>query len=644
MSLLSVCLITKNEEAVLERSLASIKDIADEIIIVDTGSTDRTKEIALKFTDSVFDFQWIDDFAAARNSSLEKATARWILVLDADEYLSASDASKLLSFLKKESPKDNVVYNLPIINYTGNGLAESNIMESNADRLFPNFNGIRYDRPIHEQLTSTKPGVRLYYKRIPYRIYHTGYLKETLISKNKSTRNMALFNKLKSNGKFEPYDYYTLGNEYQAQQLYSEALDHYKKAFDGAPRNSAWYPHNLIALINTYYRMDRLQESWLLIESELSKYNQYPDYHTLKGLHYEVLGLFHEAEICYKQALQTAERRAEQEHTIWLFSPDYGGRVPLERLSEISLRLNKREDYTMLLTKLLIYQPHDLNVLIKWLEWLVQTEQPSAILKLLGDVYDCAKPSTCMLLFQAALAVGNQELALHFKSLLSPHAQLRDSDRLRLAILNDSQEDWRLIAGCLTPSDLDSNIIRQHLIAAIVWRMPTLQLPTSHEMNSLAAIVEGYALNNPLPSAELLENHSHNLFLLAKDLFLMKQFEAFDQFIAYVSTSPLINHLANYFYHRNQLELAINYYSILYRQDAVSDDSLENLGMLHAAQGLHEDAAEFLTAALEREPGRKHLYYSLIQHVSNDARTALIECFKDRFPQYSELPFIQALK
>ena len=101
MSSLSVCMIVKNEEKLLEQALNSVKSIADEIIIVDTGSADKTKELAKKFTKNIFDFKWGNDFSAARNESLKHATKDWILVIDADELISESDTKKILDLAKK---------------------------------------------------------------------------------------------------------------------------------------------------------------------------------------------------------------------------------------------------------------------------------------------------------------------------------------------------------------------------------------------------------------------------------------------------------------------------------------------------------------------------------------------------------------
>ena len=108
MSSISLCMIVKNEEKVLSRCLESVKNAVDEIIIVDTGSTDKTKEIALDYTEKIFDFKWIDDFSAARNFSFSKATKDYILWLDADDIITAENAVKLIE-LKENLNNTDVV-------------------------------------------------------------------------------------------------------------------------------------------------------------------------------------------------------------------------------------------------------------------------------------------------------------------------------------------------------------------------------------------------------------------------------------------------------------------------------------------------------------------------------------------------------
>ena len=105
MTTFSLCMIVKNEEDVLGRCLDSVESHFDEIIIVDTGSDDKTKEIASQYTDKVFDFPWIDNFAAARNFSFAKATMQYCMWLDADDILLPEDRAGLLA-LKQNMPAD----------------------------------------------------------------------------------------------------------------------------------------------------------------------------------------------------------------------------------------------------------------------------------------------------------------------------------------------------------------------------------------------------------------------------------------------------------------------------------------------------------------------------------------------------------
>jgi glycosyltransferase involved in cell wall biosynthesis len=99
---LSLCMIVKNEEATLSKSLSSVKNVVDEMVVLDTGSTDRTPEIAKKFGAKVHHFEWCNDFSAARNEALKYVTGDWILVLDADETLSQKIVPQLQQAIRRE--------------------------------------------------------------------------------------------------------------------------------------------------------------------------------------------------------------------------------------------------------------------------------------------------------------------------------------------------------------------------------------------------------------------------------------------------------------------------------------------------------------------------------------------------------------
>ncbi len=163
---LSVCMIVKNEEQQIARCLTSLKPVADEMVVVDTGSTDRTREIATALGAQVHDFPWTNDFSEARNYSMSKARGQWILVHDADEVISSRDYGKLRALLDQDPPKP-VAYSLITRNYSTDSVYEgwtANTGEypdeeagkgwfpSPKVRLLINDERFRFENPIHELL------------------------------------------------------------------------------------------------------------------------------------------------------------------------------------------------------------------------------------------------------------------------------------------------------------------------------------------------------------------------------------------------------------------------------------------------------------------------------------------------------------
>ncbi len=162
MPSVSLCMITKNEEQFIEDCLNSVRDLVSEIIIVDTGSTDRTKAIAQQFTNKIFDYTWTDDFSAARNESLKHASGDWVLVLDADEILPAESITKIKEAMEKDQ---FAAYYLPQVTFTNIYTADptfvhnpitiknktfSGYIAGDIIRLFRNRKNIRYDYFVHE--------------------------------------------------------------------------------------------------------------------------------------------------------------------------------------------------------------------------------------------------------------------------------------------------------------------------------------------------------------------------------------------------------------------------------------------------------------------------------------------------------------
>ena len=150
MITVSICMIVKNEEDKIARCLDCIKDFGDEIIIVDTGSTDSTKEIAAKYTDKVYDFAWVDDFAAARNYSFSLATMDYIYSADADEIVDEMNRKKMMQLKEVLLPEIEIVQ----MNYT-NQLEFGSTYNYDSEprpKLFKRLRTFEWQDPIHETI------------------------------------------------------------------------------------------------------------------------------------------------------------------------------------------------------------------------------------------------------------------------------------------------------------------------------------------------------------------------------------------------------------------------------------------------------------------------------------------------------------
>ncbi len=181
---LSICMIVKNEAAILGRCLKSIAAAADEIVVVDTGSTDDTIAIARSFGTKVIEELWRNDFAFSRNVSLQHATSSWILWLDADDIVPEVSCEKIRA-LKTETP--DKVYGFTIRNQRPGNTGTEFVQA----RMFPNNPAIRFERKIHEQMMPNALRIGLKLQKIDVVIEHHGYAAPEVL-KVKASRNLQL--------------------------------------------------------------------------------------------------------------------------------------------------------------------------------------------------------------------------------------------------------------------------------------------------------------------------------------------------------------------------------------------------------------------------------------------------------------------
>jgi glycosyltransferase involved in cell wall biosynthesis len=236
---ITLCMITKNEEDFIRQCLASTRGLVDEIIIVDTGSTDKTVEVAKAFTDKIFNFTWTNDFSAARNESLKHATKDWVLVLDADEQLSPQDHIHLRDMLKENGEKYDG-FALEQRNYTNrtntprfHSLPQGSKDGKNflgydpvkAIRLFKNKKEIQFKHAIHENVydSITEHEGKILVTNIPIHHYREQKSAEDTLEKAK-----AYLKTLQEQVKKNPEDtkaQYELGQLYLNMERLDEAQE-----------------------------------------------------------------------------------------------------------------------------------------------------------------------------------------------------------------------------------------------------------------------------------------------------------------------------------------------------------------------------------------------------------------------------------
>ena len=199
---LSVCIIMKNEEANIGHCLSALIGHGfpkEKIVLVDTGSTDRSVELASEYLDTVNHFEWIDDFAAAKNYAVSLAPTDMVLILDADEYIEDADWAGVERAIREHADEAGMILRDNLIEKDG-------IRGMHRDRTERLYDRREYAffYPIHEQLLK-KDGSQAGYYEIPIRVSHSGYLLSPETAKKKAERNIRLLLKELEHKKDDPY-------------------------------------------------------------------------------------------------------------------------------------------------------------------------------------------------------------------------------------------------------------------------------------------------------------------------------------------------------------------------------------------------------------------------------------------------------
>lgn len=301
----SLCIIVKNEERFLDQCLQSVWSIVDEIVLVDTGSTDGTLAIANAHGARIHHYPWNDSFADARNHALDLAKGEWVLVMDADETFEAQDRQKIIDYINTTQTQG---CHFSIISYIGSAAGGGHTLH-NSLRLLRNNGQYRYEGAIHEQIRRVDgkeipPGT---FDLLDIRIHHYGYLNDVVQEKDKRGRNIPILERLLEKDPDDAFMRFNMGNEYVAAGNLLAGLEQYDWAYARMDITQAYAPHLFYRRAMCLHALRRMDAALSTMTEALAIYPACTDYEYLRGTIHAECGRYTLAADSFEKCLRMGE-------------------------------------------------------------------------------------------------------------------------------------------------------------------------------------------------------------------------------------------------------------------------------------------------------------------------------------------------
>ena len=302
-------MIVRDEERFLAGALASVAGVVDEIVVVDSGSTDDTIAIAERAGARVERIVWRDDFSYARNTALALARYRWIFVLDADERLETTSRDVLRSIRAIPAAQSGIW--IACRNLTDEYRA-AGVMTNALIRIFPNDERIRYRNAVHEFPTLEGAPEGLHALRSQIEITHHGYLSEIMRERSKGERNLRLAEAEVARDPSDPFHTYNLGMAALLagkRVMALEVLETMLKQTEGAPRG--FRPHGMIVLADCYIEDGRLSRAREIVEDCIALVPTFANAYFSSGKIFVAQARYFEAREAFGRAIGAGEYNGE---------------------------------------------------------------------------------------------------------------------------------------------------------------------------------------------------------------------------------------------------------------------------------------------------------------------------------------------
>ncbi|WP_338588700.1 glycosyltransferase [Paenibacillus sp. Y5S-9] len=580
---ISLCMIVKDEESVLERCLDSVKEFVDEIIIVDTGSIDRTPDIARKYTDKIYSFEWINDFSAARNESIGYATSDYILVLDADEYLESGYE------LKKDLQEELDFYVFNIKNTTNQGTA----FNHTAVRLFKNNFELYYENRLHEHLNIIDNHKNFISGTSNCLIVHSGYGDSNKLEEKKVNRNLPLM-KLEVKENPTGYNLFNMGKTYFGLHDYMKAIEFFKRSYP-LSKDRMYLPELLTKLAYSLAEIGQSDEALSILRDATSIYPNETEMKYIQGVIYKNAGYYRDAEDCFLRCLELGD----QGTAVTEGSGSFRAHLELSEVYELQGDLSEsyKKKIQALETK------SSLEIIFNYLEFTLRMNQPAdEIIQNIKKFYKMDNIQDLQNLMN--MLYGLRHPLLHyylekFKIEADAHINV-----VSMIYSKDKQAMKRALdqSGNITKEENGEDLL---LLAyafkemTLITQLQPLMNLGSKELKVIRMLFEGKALPGSM-SVSL----ERAFFVLCEKLIIIEEFDLFQEL-----AEKLMESKRNYKITLSKLlkkykfdELAIDLLTTLYNNENSNIEVIQLLGDLCFRNNYLEDATFFYNYLKKNNP------------------------------------------
>lgn len=619
---LSLCMIVKDEEASLPRCLESVAGVVDEIVVVDTGSRDRTMEIAREYGARVVEWAWRDDFAAARNVSLDHASGDWILFLDADEELVAEDRQLLRETLD-DSVHDGVF--LLASSFAGERPGHDQVNHPTL-RLFRNRHEYRFAGAIHEQIMPAilEHGGRLTHAKVHLR--HYGYLDSAIKDQQKVARNLRIAQAEVRKRPNDPFALYNLGMEYLRIGDHAKALEVNRKAFLSLHDLTPSYASRLLRnLVTSLIALKRYKEALDVLEDAEQAYPGFTDLFYQEALIYLEQKDFSKAIKAFRTCLAKGEAEVKylSDAGVGTYRAWFGLGNASEELGDYRTALESYEQALKSCPAL----PGAAHRLARILLKVAEPEIARVAVERLADL---SHPGVLASLAVAFREARQYALALDYvrrASSLDPGPSLLALKAECELYCGEYEASAGTFSEILASPEPPQAALTFAALAQIMLGRPDIATELlksaadvrgegerARAFTQFAALLEGTPANLPRlePGSEEYCQTSEAVWTLLAFLLERQEFEKFEVALALLDLlqpSPRDRHLQlGKLYHAfGFIGSAIEELAVL-NPDELDAEAAEILGTICAERGSKADALPFLAAALERDAQNPRRY------------------------------------